>query len=297
MNRPSPLRRVVVYGGALLLALFVLAPFALVVIGSVIPEGNLIAFPPRWWDAPPFLGNYDYIFTGKIPQTYEQRGALRSMISNEVRYVPRSLLNSFAVALAVMLLNVILGSLAAYAYARLRFPGRAATFNFVLMSRLIPTVALAVPYYAIVQRAGLLNTYWALIAIYAVLTLPFTILVLTLYFRGVPREIDEAAQIEGASPLRVLWDIMLPLSLPSLVGAGLFAFMLAYSEFLFALLITTDSSTRTLPVTLSMLSTNTDVAWGLVMASVAIGSIPTLLLAFPVWRFMVRGLTGGAVRQ
>ena len=109
-------------------------------------------------------------------------------------------------------------------------------------------------------------------------------------------EIDEAAQVEGASPWQVLRDIMLPLSTPSLVGAGLFAFMLAYSEFLFALFITTSRERRTLPVILGALSANTDVSWSMLMASITIGVIPTLLLAFPVWRFMVRGLTSGAVR-
>ena len=109
-------------------------------------------------------------------------------------------------------------------------------------------------------------------------------------------EIDEAAQLEGASPWRVLWDVMLPLSRPSLIGAGLFAFMLAYSEFLFGLFITTSRETRTLPVILGALSVNTDVSWSILMASIAIGLAPTLLLAFPVWRYMVRGLTSGAVR-
>ncbi|MDQ3225487.1 MAG: carbohydrate ABC transporter permease [Chloroflexota bacterium] len=296
MSKRSPLRRVVTYGGALLLALFWFAPFVLVVVGSVLPEVNLVSFPPTWFTDPPNLQTYDYIFTGKIPESFEQRGALRSMISNEVRDVPRAILNSLVVATAVMVINLIFGSLAAYAYARIRFPARAASFNFVLMSRLIPTVAIAVPYYLIVQTFGGINTYWALIAIYSVLTLPFTTLVLTLYFRGIPEEIDEAARVEGASPWRILRDITIPLALPSIIGAGLFAFMLAYSEFLFALFITTTRERRTLPVILGSLSANTDVTWNMLMASIAVGTLPTLLLAIPVWRFMVRGLTSGAVR-
>lgn len=296
MKRRSAAQRLLVYSGALLLTIFWFGPFALVALGSVIPEGNLISFPPDWFADPPFLGNYDYIFTGDIPQNYLERGALRSMISNEVRQVPRTIVNSFIVATAVMFVNLVLGSLAAYAFARLRFPGRRAAFTFVLMSRLIPTVALAVPYYLIILRFGLLNSFWALIAIHSVLTLPFTCLILTLYFKAIPLEIDEAAQLEGASPLRVLWDITLPLAGPSLVGAGLFAFMLSYSEFLFGLFIQTSTKTRTLPVVLGALSTNTDVSWGLLMASIAIGTLPTLLLAFPVWRLMVRGLTAGAAR-
>lgn len=280
----------------MLLAFFWFAPFALVLLGSVLPEVNLLSFPPKWFADPPSLAAYDYIFTGDVPESYEQRGALRSMISTEVRDVPRAIFNSFVVAAAVMLVNVVLGSLAAYAYARIRFPGRRAAFTFVLMSRLIPSVALAIPYYLIVLWAGLLNSYWALILIYSVLTLPFTTLVLTLYFKGIPVEVDEAAQLEGASPWRVLRDITVPLSLPSLVGAGLFAFMLAYSEFLFGLFITTSRERRTLPVILGSLSVNTDVSWGMLMASITIGLIPTLLLAFPVWRFMVRGLTAGSIR-
>lgn len=296
MRRRSPLHRIIIYTSALALAVFWFGPFVLVGLGAIIPGGNLLSVPPRWFADPPFLGNFTYIFTGEIPASLEQRGALRSMVSNEVRYVPRSMFNSIVVAVAVMFINLILGSLAAYAYARLRFPARQATFMFILMSRLIPTVALAVPYYTIIQTFGLLNSYWALVSIYSVLTLPFTILILTLYFKNIPHEIDEAAQLEGASPLRILKDITIPLSLPSLVGAGLFAFMLAYSEFLFALLITTSIERRTLPVILATIATNPDVSWGMLMASIVIGSFPTLLLAIPVWRFMVRGLTAGAAK-
>jgi len=289
-------RRVVIYIGAILLAFFWFAPFVLVVIGAVIPETNLTSFPPNWFKDPPNLQTFDYIFTGKVPESYEQRGALRSMISSEVRDVPRAIGNSIVVATAVMLINVILGSLSAYAYARLRFPGKKAAFTFVLMSRLIPTVAIAVPYYLIVQSLDLINSFWALILIYSVLTLPFTTLVLTLYFRSIPIEIDEAAQLEGASPWRILKDIGIPLALPSIIGTGLFAFMLSYSEFLFGLFITTTRERRTLPVVLGSLSANTDVSWNMMMAGITIGILPTLILAIPVWRFMVRGLTSGAIK-
>lgn len=296
MKRRTLLQRIMIYGAALLLAVFWFGPFVLVGIGSVIPEANLFSFPPKWFADPPFLGNYRYIFTGEIPQTYLQTGTTRSMVSQEVRWIPYSVFNSFIVAVTVMFIVLVLGSLASYAYARLRFPGRKGTFLFVLLSRLIPTVALAVPYYAIVQSLGLLNTRWALIGMYTVLTLPFAVLVLTLYFKSIPKEIDDAARVEGATPLQNLWYITLPLSLPSLVGAGLFTFMLAYSEFLLALLITNTQEARTLPVTLGAISTNPDVSWGLLMAGIMIGSVPTMLLVYPVWRFMVRGLTAGAGR-
>ena len=296
MSAGSPIRRILIYVAAVLVALFWFGPLILVGVASIVPDGNLLSFPPRWFESGIFLGNYEYIITGVLPETYLQPGALRGAISQEVRFVPNSLLNSFVVATAVAVNNVVLGSLAAYAYARLRFPGRALSFNFVLGSRLLPAVALAVPFYTIVQRLGLLNSPVALVLIYTVLTLPFSTLILTLHFRNIPQSIDESAQIEGAGPLRIMWDIAVPLALPSLVGVGLFSFMLAYGEFLFALLIMTGSDTKTLPVLFGSLATNRDVAWGLLTASIILGSLPTLVLVFPVWRFMIRDLTQGAER-
>ena len=296
MNSGSPTRRILIYMAAVLVALFWFGPLVLVGVASMVPDGNLLSFPPRWFDNGIFFGNYEYILTGVLPETYLQPGALRGAISQEVRFVPQSLLNSFVIATAVALNNVVLGSLAAYAYARIRFPGRTLSFNFVLGSRLLPAVALAVPFYTIVQRLGLLNSPIALVLIYTVLTLPFSTLILTLHFRNIPQSIDESAQLEGAGPLRILWDIAVPLALPSLVGVGLFSFMLAYGEFLFALLIMTGSDTKTLPVLFGSLATNRDVAWGLLTASIILGSLPTLVLVFPVWRFMVRDLTRGAER-
>lgn len=293
MNARRAPRKILIYVCAAALGTFCLGPFVLVAVGSVIPAANLFTFPPQWFADPPSLGNYRYILFGEIPQTYLQRGALRSTISEEARWVPYAMFNSFIVALLVALITLVIASLASYAYARLRFPALKGTFLFILLSRLIPTVALAVPYYAIVQGLGLLNTRIALVTVYTALALPFAVLILTLYFRGIPREIDDAARVDGAGPLKVLWHITLPLSLPSLVGAGLFTFMLSYGEFLFALLVSNSRLTRTLPVTLGVLSTNPDVSWGILMASITIGTLPTMFLVYPVWRFMVRGLTAG----
>jgi multiple sugar transport system permease protein len=288
--------RVVIYFSAVLLALFILLPLVWVFISSFIGREALLIFPPDWFRYGLSTDNYNYIFTGQIPQAYETSGQLRQMISQEIRLVPRAVMNSFIVALAVMIINWLFGSTAAYAYARLRFPGRQMTFLFITMSRLIPTVALAIPYYAIVQSLKLLNTHWALILIYSVLTLPFTVLIMTLYFRDLPPEIEEAAQMDGCGPFGTLRWVALPLALPSMIGTGLFAFMIAYSEFLFGLLISTSRDSRTLSVLLSAVSLNPDVTWGLLSAGTVIGLIPTLLLVYPVWRFMVRGLVSGASR-
>ncbi len=288
--------KIATYVGAVLLALFITLPIVWLFISSIIPEESVLRFPPDWFGLGFTSDNYIYIFTGKIPESHLTSGQLRSMISQEIRMVPRTILNSLLIATGVMIINLIAGSLAAYAFARLHFTGRRVTFFFITLSRLIPPVALAVPYYVIVQKLGLLDSYGSLIAIYSVLTLPFTVLILTLYFRGVPREIEEAAEIDGCGPFDILWRVTIPLALPSLIGTGLFAFMLSYSEFLFALLITTSIKTRTIPVILGSVSWNPDITWSLLSAGFILGLIPTLLLVVPVWRYMVKGLATGASR-
>ncbi len=288
-------RALLLYPAAAAVLVFTLTPFAWVALSSVLPETAILTVPPQWFRDGITVDNYRYIATGAVPRSYQVGGQLRKMISEEIRQVPRAALNSGIVAFAVLLANLLLGAPAAYAYARLRFPGKAATFYFITLSRLIPTIALAIPYFLIVQRLGLLDTHLALIAIHTVLTLPFTILILTLYFRTIPPAIDESAQLDGATRPVILWRMTIPLALPSLVGTGLFAFMLSYSEFLFALLVTATPYSRTLPVTLASVATNPDVSWSLLSAGTLLAVLPVGLLVWPIWRFMARGLVGGAL--
>lgn len=284
-----------VYPAAAAVLIFALAPFAWVVLSGFLPAVAILDQPPQWLRYGLIDDNFRYIFTGKVPQAYEVGGQLRKMISQEVRAVPRAALNSAIIAFGVLLLNWLFGAPAAYAYARLHFPGKAATFYLITASRLIPAVALAVPYFLIVQQLGLLDNHLALVLVHTVLTLPFSILILTLYFRTIPQEIEEAAQLDGAPRGTVLRRIVLPLALPSLVGTGLFAFMMSYSEFLFALLVTSSAHARTLPVTLASIVQNPDVTWSLLSAGTTLAILPALILVWPIWRYMVRGLVSGGV--
>jgi len=284
-----------VYPAAAAVLIFALAPFGWVLLSGFLPAVAILDQPPQWLRYGLIDDNFRYIFTGKVPQAYEVGGQLRKMISQEVRAVPRAAFNSAFIAFGVLLLNWLFGAPAAYAYARLRFPGKAATFYLITASRLIPAVALAVPYFLIVQQLGLLDNHLALILVHTVLTLPFSILILTLYFRTIPQEIEEAAQLDGAPRGTVLRRIVLPLALPSLVGTGLFAFMMSYSEFLFALLVTSSAHARTLPVTLASIVQNPDVTWSLLSAGTTLAILPALILVWPIWRYMVRGLVSGGV--
>jgi len=289
-------KKLIVHVSAILVFLVIVGPLILVLIGSTLPETALLKFPPDWFGQGFTQSNYRYIFTGEIPQKIKEKGTSRSMISQEALMIPRGLLNSFAIAMGTMLVNLLFGSLAAFAYARLRFKGRITSFMLVLLSRLIPAIALAIPYYLIIQTLGLLDTFWALIMIHSVLTLPFTILIMTIYFRGIPLELEDQAEVDGCSKFQVFTRIVIPLSFPSLVAAALFAFMLSYTEFLFGLLISSTIHTKPISLILASLAVNPDVSMSLLNSSIIIAVIPSIILAVVVWRFVVEGLILGALK-
>jgi ABC-type glycerol-3-phosphate transport system permease component len=251
--------RVLLYFGALVLFLFSAGPVLLSLLGSIIPDQALFAFPPDWFGHGFTLDNYRYIFTGELPASYEVRGANRGMISDAARQVPASMVNSGTVALSVLVVNILLGAPAAYAFARMRFRGRTTAFMTIVMSRLVPAVALTTPFYLLIQAMSLLGTKSALVLVHSVLTLPFTVLILSVFFRRIPQDIEDAALIDGCSRLQVFTRVVIPLSLPSLAATGLFAFMLSYAEFLFALVLSGEASNRPLSVVMAALARNTDV--------------------------------------
>ncbi len=289
-------RKIAIYIFAVLLFLFSAGPVLLTLVGGIIPEKVLLSVPPRLFSMKPTLSYYKYIFTGKVPEAYEERGALRAMVSEEARLIPRAMLNSATVALAVMAMNMVFGSMAAYAFARIRFRGKSLTFMGIIMCRLVPASALVVPFYLIIQALGLLDTKLALILVHTLLTLPFTVLILTMFFRRVPVEIEESAVVDGAKPLQVFWKITLPLSASSMVATGLFSFMLSYSEFMYSLVLGGSQRSRTLPVVMTSLIYNPDMIWGMLMSGVFLALIPSLILAILVWKFVVENIILGAMK-
>jgi len=289
-------KKVLIHVLALIVFFFCVGPLLLTLFGGIIPDAALLSYPPKWFSMKPTLDYYKYIIVGTIPQSYEVRGAMRGMISEEAREIPHSMMNSAVIALSVMGINILFGSMAAYAFARLRFRGKSTTFMGIVMCRLLPAASLAVPFYLIIQAFGLLDTKIAIIMVHSLLTLPFTVLILSVFFRRIPVDIEEAAFIDGASRLQVFRKITLPLSAASMVATGLFAFMLSYSEFLYGMILSGTERSRTLPVIMASLSMETDVAWGMLMSGIFITLIPSLILAILVWKFVVEGIILGAVK-
>ncbi len=296
MRRGVGAQEISLGAAGILLGLFIVLPFLWVLSASLQTELAIFQRPPPWVPAPATVANYLYVFTGRIPEGYAVRGLLRSAITQEARFLPTGLENSFAVALGVILVNLVLGPLAAYTFARERFRSKEVVYLFIMGSRLLPAVAVAIPTYMIVKRLGLLDTKLALILIYSAFTLPFTIWVLTLYFRSLPTDIEEAALVDGCTRFAALREVVLPLAGPGLAATAAFSFLFSYSEFFFALLITSTIHSKTTPVIIASISVNPDSSYTLIAVGIVLAIIPPILLAVFFRRFITSSLVASMGR-
>lgn len=281
---------------AALILLFTGGPVLLSLYGSLVPDRVLLSPDKSILTEGPNFESYRYVFTGQLPDSYKQESANRAMISDAARQVPGALVNSSINALAAMLLNLILGAPAAFVFARYVFPGKRISFMYLILSPLVPAVALVTPIYMMLEFLGLVGTQTGIILVHTAKALPFTVLILSVFFRKIPAEIFEAATLDHCSRFQTFWRIALPLALPSVGATGLFAFMLSYSEYMFAMILSGDAQTRPVSVVMAALARNTDVSWSLLNTGIFIAIVPTLVLVVLVWRFVVEGLIGGAVK-
>ena len=290
------LHPIATFAFAALILLFTGGPVLLSLYGSLVPDRVLLSPDKSILTEGPNLETYRYVFTGQLPDSYKQESANRAMISDAARQVPRALMNSSINALAAMLLNLILGAPAAFVFAHYVFPGKRISFMYLILSPLVPAVALVTPIYMMLEFLGLVGTQIGIILVHTAKALPFTVLILSVFFRKIPAEIFEAATLDHCSRLQTFWRIALPLALPSVGATGLFAFMLSYSEYMFAMILSGDAQTRPVSVVMVALARNTDVSWSLLNTGIFIAIVPTLVLVVLVWRFVVEGLIGSTVK-
>lgn len=210
----------------------------------------------------------------------------------------RNLLNSFVVAVGTVILSLLLSVLSAYALGKFRFRGKTPLMYIILGVSVFPQIAVLSGLYTLVRAAGLYNSWWGLILSYMIFTLPFTVWVLTSFVRDIPGELEEAAVVDGASPLQTLFKVLLPVMTPALVTTGLLAFINAWNEFLFALTFTTDNTARTVPVAIGLFSgaSQYENPFAQIMAASVIVTLPLIVLVLVFQRNIVSGLTAGAVK-
>ncbi len=259
------------------IGLYTLFPFYWAIISSLKNQNGLYQVPPQWWPRPLQVETYIELFTRKP--------------------FPHNILNSVVVNTGTTLLCLVVGTLGAYALARLQFRGRVAALGLILSVSMFPQITVVAPLYLLLRALHLLNTYWGLILPYLAFNLPLTTWILVSFFRGLPRELEEAAFVDGCTPHQTLYKIMLPLALPGIVTAGLLTFISAWNEFLFALLFTINDQARTVPVAIALFSGEHEVQWGSIMAAAVTVTLPVIVLALLTQRRIVSGLTAGAIKD
>lgn len=301
MTTLMPGRRTFLFLGSLLFALYVLAPIAWLVSSSIQSEAEITSVPPHWIPDHPTLDNFAAIFkTQSEVMTYENRKqgdtATGGFIPSTAANLLPSMLNSFLVAVAVVVFNILVAVPAAYALAKIRFIGRTSSIYFMLSTRVIPDIALVVPFFLFVQKLGLMDNLWSLIITYLAITVPFSIFILTGYFESLPDELDKAARVDGCSRLQTLLLVYLPLAVPSLVAVVLFTFLTSWNEFLLALMFTQTPASQTMPIVVASFTSDFNISFSFINAAGVMAIVPPVLIAIIFERYIVSGLTAGAVK-
>jgi trehalose/maltose transport system permease protein len=210
----------------------------------------------------------------------------------------KSLVNSIAVSFLTVAFAMLMGITAAYALGRIRFKGKGLLLVSLLGVSMFPQVAVLSGMFELIQSLGLYNKVLGLVVPYTIFTLPFTVWILTTFMRELPGELEEAAIMDGCGPLRIIFQVFMPLLWPALVSTGLLAFIGAWNEFMFALTFVVSDTERTVPVAISLIAGATafEIPWGTIMAGSVIVTVPLLLLVFFFQKRIVSGLTAGAVK-
>jgi trehalose/maltose transport system permease protein len=210
----------------------------------------------------------------------------------------RNILNSLFVAMSTVIVSLFLAVTASYALGRVRFRGRSTLLFVILAVSMFPQVAVLSGMFELIRTLGLYNNLLGLTLSYMIMTLPFTVWVLTTFMRELPKELEEAAMVDGATPWQIIRLVFLPLMGPALVTTGLLAFIAAWNEFLFALTFTLTNEMRTVPVAIALISgaSSFELPWGNIMAASVIVTVPLIVLVLIFQRKIVSGLTAGAVK-
>jgi ABC-type glycerol-3-phosphate transport system permease component len=256
-------------------AVLTLFPFLWMFLTTFKTEAEVFALPPTLLPASFQFDNYIYIW-------------------NSLGNFPRFLFNSVFVTLAVVLLNLFFDSLAAFAFAKLKFPGRDALFSIFLVTMLVPGQVLLIELYRIVQKLGWIDSYQALIFPSAISA--FGIFLIWQYMKNIPDDFIEAARIEGAGDFTIFWKIYMPLSAPAMAVLAIFTYIGTWNDFLWPLIVTNSDELRTLVVGLALMQGNNVMSWTWLMTGAFISVAPVILFYVLAQKYFIAGLTAGGVK-
>ena len=264
---------------------FTLVPIIWLFLSTIQTEASLLTLPTRILPSEVTLRNYVDIFK---PAAFGQNSGESTFLL--------ALRNSVIVCLGTTVVAMVFGTLAAYAFARFNFPRKRTLLLVVLGSQLLPAVSLIIPLFRLFKAAALLDTLVVLILAYSTFSLPFVVWIMAGYFQSVPRELEEAARIDGASRFQAFLRVALPLALPGLGATAVFTLLNAWDEFFFALIFTSTYASKTLPVALAEFIGRHSVNWGLLVTGGFIASLPPIVLSLVFYRYIVSGLSAGGLK-
>ncbi|WP_328989583.1 carbohydrate ABC transporter permease [Kribbella sp. NBC_01245] len=258
-----------------LLAVVVLAPLAWLAISSISAPSDLVEV--HWFPSDPTLSRYRELFSSPASDGFRV-----------------SMLNSLVVASATTVISLVVGSLGGYAFARLRFRMRRTTLFAFLAIYMLPPIALVIPLYLAMANLGLLDTKLGLIITYCSIVTPFCLWTMSNFYLTLPAELEDAARVDGCSRLGALFRVVLPLARPGLVATAMFGFLLAWDEFLYALIFTSTGTAKTIPVAIAEFTGKFSSDFGLIAAGGVLATLPPVLLTLLLQRHLLTGLTSGS---
>lgn len=271
-----PIEKTLIYSVIAVYLFITLAPLLWVVSTSFKPNQEAISFPPKLLPDAPTLDNYLFVLTNPNLVT--------------------SLLNSLLVSIGGTGLSVVVSALGAYAFARFEFKGKNLLMSIILGLFMIPVVINIIPLYIMLANVGLLNSLLALVLTFQILIIPLNIFLLKNYFETIPKELEEAALIDGCSKLRALWHIIVPMSMPGFLIAAILSFRFSWNEFVLPIVLSNKPDVMVFQVALYQFISLYRIDWGYLTAGINIALIPVVVLMLISQKRMIRGLTLGAVR-
>jgi multiple sugar transport system permease protein len=273
----------------LVILIFILAPVAWLVISSISTQKDLLQMPPTWLPWPPDFSRYRELLFG----TGQSGSTLTDFTLKAFRY---SLRNSLIIASSVTALALFFGSLSGYAFARIKLPMGDKLIYVLLIGQMIPVAVLLIPLYITLGKLGMLDKLSTVVILLVSIHLPFVIWMLRGYFQTLPAEMEEAALVDGASRLQVIFKVILPVSLPGLFSAAAYTFMQSWNAFMIPLIFTSSDTVRSVTVAIAMFIGRNYTDYSLMCAAGVLASLPPVLLAIFFQRYLLAGLTAGAVK-
>lgn len=274
------LKRIFLYFSILIILFFTLAPFLWTIISSISTNQELLSVPTNFIPKNPTFERYKNIFMSS---------------DSTIRTFRKGILNSTLIASGVTIVCLAIGTLAGYAFARLNFPRKNSTLQVFLFTNMIPPIVIIIPIFAIFSKLKLIDSVISLIFLYSSFILPFIIWMMRSYFVSIPKDLEEAAMIDGCTRIGALFKVIIPLSTPGLVANGILAFLMSWEEFLFALILTTDKA-KTITVAIAEFTGKQYVDYGMMATGGVIGAVIPVLVTLIFGRYIIKGLTSGAVK-